>query len=107
MCERPMKECSIAKARRFPKKGYGVLIRPLIKAHSKVLKNGHLMAIALVGPDDEVKKVELTSTPNKSLGEFVTTLLFSTQFDAAACAGKACAIEYLLNINMSVRHGGF
>ena len=91
----------------FPAKGYGALITPLIKAHSRVLRNGEVVAIAMIGEDGKTKKVEILTAPTKNLTEFISVLFFDTQFDAATCDGKPCAMEYLLRVNMKVRQGDF
>lgn len=89
----------------FPSKGYGVLVRPIIKAHSRVSRQGDLVAIAMIGADGKTKSVEVLSAPSKKMAEFVTVLFFETEFDAATSNGKACDMEYLLNVKMDVTHG--
>lgn len=91
----------------FPAKGYGALIEPLVKAHSKIGRRGKLAVIAVVGSDGAVKKVEVLSTPSKSMSEFASVLLFNTPFDPATCNAAPCSMEYLLLIDTATSYKSF
>jgi len=84
----------------YPKKGLSSLYKPIIKKNKLVAINKTVFFIADVKEDGEVDKVKIYSSPNREFNEFITALMFSTEFEPGTCAGEPCAMEFPFEIDL-------
>ncbi|GAB2191051.1 hypothetical protein [Sessilibacter sp. MAH2] len=86
----------------FPNKGLKSIYLPLIKYHKLNLREGDLVAIATVSAKGVAEQVQVYSSPNQAMTEFIIALLFETKFDPGLCDGKPCQMEYLIDLGLNV-----
>lgn len=86
----------------YPKNGTKVIYKPIIKALTKVRREGDLLAIAMVNQAGKVENVTVYQSPADEFTELVNSLLFATEFDPATCNGEPCKMEYLFKMALKV-----
>lgn len=84
----------------FPKQGMEKIYKPIIEAHAKVARGGTLFLVAMVDSNGKVENVAVYETPNESITEIATAVLFNTEFDPAVCDGKPCKMEFPFEFNL-------
>ena len=88
----------------FPSKGYGALIKPIVKTYQNLVGGtGKVLAIAMIGKDGKVKKVDIYHPNHEGVAKHISSMIYNTKFDAATCDGKPCVMEYMLDVQLKTR----
>jgi len=78
----------------FPLKGTQSIYKPIIEGHKEIAREGNLYLIAMVDETGKVENVSVYESPNNSMTQYATNVLFNTQFEPATCDGTPCKMEY-------------
>ncbi len=87
----------------YPVGGVKLLYTAISDAQKVALVEGQLLLVANVASDGKLVDVKVYKTPSEDLAKAISSFLLIQKFKPAVCAGKACAMEYPINLMLVVQ----
>lgn len=84
----------------YPAKGLEALYNPIIRKNKLIAINTKVFFVADIKETGEVDTVKIYSSPNREFNDFILSVMFSTEFVPATCAGEPCAMEFPFEIDL-------
>lgn len=86
----------------FPLAGLQSIYKMLSKANNKFEDSGDLYLVATVDSVGQVQEVKIYQSPSEEMTKFAASLLNLTKFKPAKCGGKACSMDFPVQLRFSM-----
>lgn len=90
----------------FPEKGMRAIYKPIIKGHERLARGGTLLLVAQINEEGGVDEVAIYESPMKEISELAMSVLFTTKFKPATCAGEPCKMAFPFEFKLRHRAKG-